>query len=92
MNTLAFYIYPTPRGTHYTSKDLNTPEKVEKLFDYMQIHLAIISKEGWDFLIKQYGYEQLFEINKRSKWLDCKSLKEFIERIEYEKEISPLKL
>lgn len=89
MNTLAFYIYPLPQGTSFTARDLSMPNNVEKLFDYMQILLAVISKEGWDFLIQQYGYEKLFEINNRSGWIDCKTLDEFIKLSEYEKEISP---
>lgn len=35
---------------------------MEKLFDYIQIYLAVISKDGWNFLIEQYSYERLFEI------------------------------
>lgn len=52
---------------------------MEKLFDYMQILLAVVSKEGWDFLIRKYGYERLFEINNRSGWIDSETLDEFIE-------------
>lgn len=63
-----------------------------RLFDYMQILLAVISKEGWSYLIQKYGYEQLFKINKKNGWIDCESINEFIEWIEYEKEISPDKL
>lgn len=48
------------------------------LFNYMQIWLAAISKEGWEFLIQQYGYEKLFEINIKSDWIDCEELDEFI--------------
>ena len=52
MSTLAFYIYPIPQGTSFSANDLSTPDNVEKLFDYMQILLAVISKEGWEFLIQ----------------------------------------
>lgn len=89
MRTLAFYIYPVPQGTPFAEKDLSSPHNVEILFDYMQILLAVISKEGWDFLIRLYGYENLFEINNKSGWIDCKTLDEFIEIEEYEKEIAP---
>lgn len=58
----------------------------------MQILLAVISKEGWEFLIQQYGYEKLFEINIKSGWIDCETLNEFIEAFEYEKEILPMTL
>ena len=89
MNTLAFYVYPLPQGTSFTADDLSVPGNVEMLFNYMQIWLAAISKEGWEFLIQQYGYEKLFEINIKSDWIDCEELDEFIEALEYEKEISP---
>lgn len=89
MNTLAYYLYPEPQGTPYTADDLSLPDNVERLFDYMQILLAVISKEGWNFLIQQYGYEKLFEINNRSEWIDCETLDAFIEEIAYYKEISP---
>ena len=89
MNTLAFYVYPLPQGTSFTANDLSEPGNVEMLFDYMQIFLASISKEGWQFLIQQYGYEKLFEINIKSDWIDCEELDEFIEALEYEIEISP---
>lgn len=89
MGELAFYVYPLPKGTLYTSDDLSFAENVKNLFDYMQIFLAVISKEGWEFLIHQYGYEKLFEINNRSGWIDCESIDEFMKALEYEKEISP---
>ena len=89
MNTLAFYVYPLPQGTSFTADDLSVPVNVETLFNYMQIWLAAISKEGWEFLIRQYGYEKLFEINIKSDWIDCEELDEFIEALEYETETSP---
>lgn len=89
MNTLAFYVYPLPQGTSFTADDLSVPGNVEMLFNYMQIWLAAISKEGWEFLIQQYGNEKLFEINIKSDWIDCEELDEFIEALEYEIEISP---
>ena len=51
MDTLAFYVYPIPQGTLFTANDLSSPDNVKILFDYMQIFLAVISKEGWEFLI-----------------------------------------
>jgi len=89
VNTLAFYVYPLPQGTSFTADDLSVPGNVEMLFNYMQIWLAALSKEGWEFLIQQYGYEKLFEINIKSDWIDCEELDEFIEALEYEIEISP---
>lgn len=70
---------PASTGTPFTSDDLSVSDNVEKLFDYMQILLAVVSKEGWDFLIRKYGYERLFEINNRSGWIDSETLDEFIE-------------
>lgn len=58
----------------------------------MQIILAVISKEGWYFLIQQYGYERLFEINNQSGWIDYETIGEFVEELEYYKETSPEKL
>ena len=89
MSVLAFYVYPLPQGTPFTSDDLSVSDNVEKLFDYMQILLAVVSKEGWNFLIQKYGYERLFEINSRSGWIDCETIEEFVEAVKYEKEISP---
>ena len=43
---------------------------LERLFDYCQILEAYITKSGWLFLINHYGYEKLFEIDKRSRWFD----------------------
>ena len=69
-------------------EDLLKPEKVEELFDYCQILEAYITKTGWQFLIESYGYDKLYEIDKRSGWLSDQStesnLEEYIERIKYE--------
>ncbi|MBQ2347201.1 MAG: hypothetical protein II388_02370 [Clostridia bacterium] len=68
--------------------DLLQPEKVKELFDYCQILEAYITKKGWQFLIESYGYDKLYEIDKRSGWLSDQStesnLEEYIERIKYE--------
>ena len=34
MNNLAFYIYPLPYGTNYTTNDLSVQDKVIELFNY----------------------------------------------------------
>lgn len=88
MKTLALYIYPLPKGTEYTVNDLINRDKVIELFDYCQILEAIIYKDGWEFLIQHYGYGELYKINKESDWLDCNSLEEFIQAVDYEKNIS----
>lgn len=66
---LAWYIYPEPEGTKYTADDLRKPEMVIELFHYCQILLAIITAEGWQFLIQTYGIEGLLELDTRSGWL-----------------------
>lgn len=74
---LAFYMpYPYEKDNilEYTENDLMNPEIVEQLFDYCQILEGYITKTGWGFLISNYGYEALFEINKKSGWLDSKNL------------------
>ena len=53
------------------------PDKVEELFDYCQILEAYITKSGWDFLIDHYGYDGLYDIDKKSKWFDAENLEEF---------------
>lgn len=89
MDKLALYIYPIPDGTEYGSKELSNPQKVIELFDYCQILEAVISKQGWEYLIDYYGYENLFRINQESGWFDCSSIEELISYIKSEKEISP---
>lgn len=88
MKALALYIYPLTKGTEYTAADLVNQNKVIELFNYCQILEAIIYKDGWDFLIQHYGYEKLYKINKESDWLDCNSLEEFIQFVDYEKSIA----
>ena len=80
---LAWYRYPEPNGTHYLEDDLKQPDKVIEVFDYCQVGLAIITKTGWDFLMKHYGYEKLFQLDKESGWLDCSTIDEFIEWVQY---------
>lgn len=92
MDTLALYIYPISHGTSYSSEDLSHKGKVLELFDYSQILEAVISKQGWDFLIAHYGYEQLFYINKESGWFDSSSIDGFINDVENERGISPDRL
>ena len=41
-------------------------KKVEIVFDYAQILEVQITNRGWEYLIKQYGFNKLFEIDKRS--------------------------
>lgn len=77
---LAFYHYPFVQNQdfrEYTEEELSHASKVEELFDYCQILEAYITKSGWDFLIRRYGYEGLYEIDRRSGWFDAVSLEEF---------------
>ena len=87
---LAFYS-PNPHDaeniTEYDQTDLSNPEVVKNLFDYCQILEGYITKSGWEFLISRYGYEALYEINKKSGWLDAGSLEEYIKALDYEIEL-----
>lgn len=92
---LAYYIYPWGNKHNYreyTKEELMNPETVKKIFDYCQILEAYITKQGWQFLIDYYGYEKLYEIDRKSGWLsghsdnDC--LEEYIEWVKYEIEIA----
>lgn len=90
---LAYYFYPfipNQNIKEYTKNDLKNPETVEGLFDYCQILEAYITKSGWKFLIEFYGYEKLYEIDKRSGWLSDYSdtLEEYIEWVKYEIDVS----
>ncbi|MCY9662256.1 hypothetical protein P5G65_12430 [Paenibacillus chondroitinus] len=60
MKWLAYRIYPKPFGTTYPYIDLMNKAIVEKLFDYCQILEAMISREGWNFLINYHGYQVLY--------------------------------
>ena len=75
---LAFYLYPfveNHKVIEYTRADLKDPDKVGKLFDYCQILEAYITKSGWDFLINHYGYDGLYDIDKRVDGLVQRTLK-----------------
>ena len=77
---LAFYHYPffeNQKCMEYTRDDLMNPDKVGELFDYCQILEAYITKSGWDFLINHYGYDGLYDIDKKSGWFDAENLEEF---------------
>lgn len=74
---VAFRIYPLPDGKVYTEEDIKNLEDVVELFDYCQIYEAMISKEGWDYLIDTFGMEMLYEADKKSGWFSADSLEEF---------------
>ena len=90
---LAYYLYPFEKGQEpreYTKEKLMDPQTVKELFDYCQILEGYITKEGWEFLIKHYGYEKLYEIDKKSGWHCDESendLEEYIETIRSEIEM-----
>lgn len=65
---MAWYIYPEPEGTKYIADDLRKPEMVIELFHHCQVLLAIVTAEGWQFLIQTYGIEGLLELDTRSGW------------------------
>lgn len=88
---LAYYHYPfVPNRDiqEYTAEDLLDPQKVEELFDYCQILEADITKSGWRFLIDHYGYEALYEIDRKSGWSPEDTIEGFIEWVAYKMEIA----
>lgn len=82
---IAYRIYPFPNGTIYTEEDVKTIDDVVRLFDYCQILEAIISKDGWGYLINNFGIKKIYQANKLSDWLDCNSIEEFSYIVQYEK-------
>ena len=83
---LAYYYYPFVPNTDvrpYTREQLMDPKTVETLFDYCQILEAYITRAGWAFLISHYGYEKLYEIDKKSGWYDVDTLEEYIGWVHY---------
>ena len=81
---LAYYFYPFKENQElreYTREELMDPGRVEELFDYCQILEAYITRDGWDFLIHQYGYEKLYEIDQRSGWFEEDTLEGYMERV-----------
>lgn len=85
-NILAFYI---PQGSEecikeYSKEELMNPSVVQQVFDYCQILEGHITYSGWLFLVKQYGYERLYDIDQKSGWFDSTSLEEFIQDVDLE--------
>lgn len=77
---LAIYM---PHGSdeiikEYSSEELMDPSVVRQIFDYCQILEGHITHSGWLFLLKQYGYGKLYEIDKQSGWFYSSSIVEFI--------------
>ena len=89
---LGWYPFPEPEGTVYTEEALRDPARVEELFGCCGILYALISKEGWDFLLSAYGLEELYRIAQCSLWLDSSTLEDFASDVEYERSISPDRL
>lgn len=79
---LAYRKYPEPNGKKYFKSDLLDKQQVIELFDYCQILEAIITKQGWKFLIEKYGFEELYVFNKESCWGDYESFLDFKEDIQ----------
>lgn len=74
---LAFRYWPIGNNTKYWECDLDNEKKVEILFDYAQILEVQITNRGWEYLIKRYGFNKLFEIDKSSGWFDCENIEEY---------------
>ncbi len=75
---LAYHIYPPPRGREISVEELNTENGVCSLFDACQILEAIITTEGWEYLIDTYGIERLFELDCESGWHDESCIEAYI--------------
>lgn len=85
---LGFYIYPLPKGTEYTEGELKRRDKVIELFGYCGVAEGLITKEGWNFLINSYSYEELYHMDKEAMWFDGDSVEEYIDWVQYERESS----
>ena len=83
---IGYRIYPLPNGTIFSEKDIQSIDDVIMLFDYCQILEASITKNGWDYLIDKFGFDGLFEADKKSGWFSCDSVDELINVIATEKE------
>ena len=84
MKLLAYYCYsPAPCGNYreISAEELKDPKKVESLFNLCQIYEANITADGWHFLIGQYGFQRLYEIDKESGWFDEDTLEEYVLRV-----------
>ncbi len=84
MKELAYYCYPcAPCGNYreYTAEELKDPKTLESVFDLCQIYEARITADGWYFLIGHYGFQQLYEIDKKSGWFDEDTFGEYVLRV-----------
>lgn len=86
MKLLASFCAPYGTGNfrEYTAEELADPESLERIFDECQIYYTQITADGWHFLIAHYGFEKLYEIDKKSGWFDEDTLEEYIMRISAE--------
>ena len=80
----AWYRYPEPDGKDYSLEELQSRDIATELFDYCQLGLAYISKEGWKALIEFHGLDGLYEINETSGWLAADNWIEFIDGVKYQ--------
>lgn len=74
---LAFGYWPIGSNKKYRECDLDDEKAVEMLFDYAQVLEVNVTCKGWNYLIKRYGFEKLFEIDKRSGWFDGDNVEEY---------------
>ena len=84
MKLLAYYCYsPAPCGNYreISAEELKDQKKVESLFNLCQIYEATITADGWHFLIGQYGFQRLYEIDKESGWFNEDTLEEYVLRV-----------
>ncbi len=89
---LAWRKYPEPLGSNYYQHSLEKEFYVKVLLDSCQILEATIFKEGWNFLLSNYGLKGLYEIDKTSGWFNTSSTEEWLESILHQGLISGLNL
>ena len=96
-NCVAFFMSYCELGAmfDYKQDDFNSDSDVERLFiecknfdtyeskdDFDRAPMCFIYGRGWKFLVERYGYEKLFEINKKVDWINSADIEEFKKEIE----------
>ncbi|MFL5730550.1 MAG: hypothetical protein ACJ75J_13775 [Cytophagaceae bacterium] len=69
MTPLAWSKQPEPKGLLYSFKELSDKKSVTALFYDCSISQGYITADGWEFLFKHYGTEELLALARESGWL-----------------------
>ena len=86
---LAIGLYPEPDGTEYWEEDLSDEAAVYDLFVSCSQMDTYLTKSGWEYLIDNFGYETLYDLDKQAGYLDCESVEQYEEWVGYEIEDAP---